>query len=421
MQAQFQIGRYGISDDLVQHIRGAWRLHEIVRLQICSPWKDNMKELVKRLELKTGGLVLDRAGSRLLLYRGFTDMDLARKGITDPFQFQEDQEARMEQNNTFVEFAEPSEIDDDDYYDSVKDDDDNGVDGVDDDGDGYAIEEAGEGESLEDEILGAQGRGQEPMNGKTEGSREKNARAVVYRSDVEEERSRRVGDVRMGAVAFGTEVGDEKAGGMGRDDAGSVVLGRELDEGEVREVGREGVGPMALGGEIEDRQRGTSVGIVGSGAVGRRPGGEAQSSLRGVGPGPKRDAGRRGAERYQRGAEGHGKSWERNRRDAAMSRAGDSAAVTGRLWRDAKRRNDDDDDDDDCDESAGPLGPLDNEAAGGMGAGPRAAAMGERVSDSGAFGDDEAGGLEELSELDISAAARNRPGRTASSARSRRR
>ena len=55
-------GRYGISNMLVKHIRSAWRVHEIVRLTIASPWKDNMQELVKRLERKTGGIVLDRAG-----------------------------------------------------------------------------------------------------------------------------------------------------------------------------------------------------------------------------------------------------------------------------------------------------------------------------------------------------------------------
>lgn len=101
MEPQFFVGRYGLNKELVKRIRSAFRFFEIVRIELGHPWTDNTTKFAERLELRTGAIVLDRAGisflecfpywqswliagSRFLLYRGFTHADLARKGLLDP-------------------------------------------------------------------------------------------------------------------------------------------------------------------------------------------------------------------------------------------------------------------------------------------------------------------------------------------------
>eukprot|EP00210_Caulerpa_lentillifera_P000881 g852.t1 len=84
MKPQFFIGRFGLNKVLVSRIRSAFRVHELVRIEVGSPWTDNTEKLAERLELRTGAIVLDRAGGRFFLYRGFTHADLARKGLLDP-------------------------------------------------------------------------------------------------------------------------------------------------------------------------------------------------------------------------------------------------------------------------------------------------------------------------------------------------
>lgn len=84
MSPQFFIGRFGLNKVVVDRIRSAFRVHEIVRIEVGSPWTDNTDKFAERLELRTGAVVLDRAGGRFFLYRGFTHADLARKGLLDP-------------------------------------------------------------------------------------------------------------------------------------------------------------------------------------------------------------------------------------------------------------------------------------------------------------------------------------------------
>ena len=105
MEPHFFVGRYGLNKELVKHIRSAFRFYEMVRIEVGSPWTDNTAKFAERLELRTGAVVLDRAGpkkglffwakyqqvcllgSRVFLYRGFTHADLARKGLHDPSYF----------------------------------------------------------------------------------------------------------------------------------------------------------------------------------------------------------------------------------------------------------------------------------------------------------------------------------------------
>ena len=102
MEPQFFVGRYGLNKELVKQIRSAFRFYEMVRIEVGSPWTDNTAKFAERLELRTGAVVLERAGlknavlfrpdiskvcltgSRFFLYRGFTHADLARKGLLKP-------------------------------------------------------------------------------------------------------------------------------------------------------------------------------------------------------------------------------------------------------------------------------------------------------------------------------------------------
>lgn len=56
------LGRFGLSDSIVTGIRRAFCYKEVVRLTVDSPWRDNMKVMALRIEERTGGMIVDRAG-----------------------------------------------------------------------------------------------------------------------------------------------------------------------------------------------------------------------------------------------------------------------------------------------------------------------------------------------------------------------
>lgn len=61
------IGRYGLNEKVVDQIRSAFRRLELVRLDVAPPWKDNLIAFSERLEKKTGGIIIDRAGEFLIV------------------------------------------------------------------------------------------------------------------------------------------------------------------------------------------------------------------------------------------------------------------------------------------------------------------------------------------------------------------
>ncbi|KAL4346208.1 hypothetical protein S245_038814 [Arachis hypogaea] len=72
MVERFEVGVSGINGELVDSIHAKWRDSEVVKLKFEGPLGANMKRAHHTLESKTGGLVVWRSGSSIVLYRGMT-------------------------------------------------------------------------------------------------------------------------------------------------------------------------------------------------------------------------------------------------------------------------------------------------------------------------------------------------------------
>ncbi|KAJ7979345.1 Chloroplastic group IIA intron splicing facilitator CRS1 [Quillaja saponaria] len=72
MLERFKVGVAGITQELVDSIHKKWREDEVVKLKFEGPLAANMRRTHEILESKTGGLVVWRSGSSVVLYRGMT-------------------------------------------------------------------------------------------------------------------------------------------------------------------------------------------------------------------------------------------------------------------------------------------------------------------------------------------------------------
>ena len=63
-----KVGRRGICDDLVQHIRKRWNTSTVVKLRCSGKRANDMKVLASELEEQTGGTVLFRSGGTIILH-----------------------------------------------------------------------------------------------------------------------------------------------------------------------------------------------------------------------------------------------------------------------------------------------------------------------------------------------------------------
>ncbi|ESQ54265.1 hypothetical protein EUTSA_v10024391mg [Eutrema salsugineum] len=72
MVERFKVGSAGITQALVEAIHEKWEVDEVVKLKFREPCSLNMKRTHEILEKKTGGLVIWRSGSSLVLYRGIS-------------------------------------------------------------------------------------------------------------------------------------------------------------------------------------------------------------------------------------------------------------------------------------------------------------------------------------------------------------
>ncbi|GMN26824.1 hypothetical protein TIFTF001_047834 [Ficus carica] len=72
MLERIKVGTRGITQALVDNIHEKWKLDEVVKLKFEEPLSLNMKRTHEILESKTGGLVIWRSGSSVVLYRGMT-------------------------------------------------------------------------------------------------------------------------------------------------------------------------------------------------------------------------------------------------------------------------------------------------------------------------------------------------------------
>ncbi|KAK2989662.1 hypothetical protein RJ640_021582 [Escallonia rubra] len=72
MVERFKIGKAGITQALVDSIHEKWKKDEVVKLKFEGPPTLNMKRTHEILERRTGGIVIWRSGSSVVLFRGMT-------------------------------------------------------------------------------------------------------------------------------------------------------------------------------------------------------------------------------------------------------------------------------------------------------------------------------------------------------------
>ncbi|KAH9620459.1 hypothetical protein KSS87_007703 [Heliosperma pusillum] len=70
IKQKMKIGKAGITEGIVNGIHERWRTSEVVKIICDDISKLNMKRTHDLLERKTGGMVVWRAGSKIVLYRG---------------------------------------------------------------------------------------------------------------------------------------------------------------------------------------------------------------------------------------------------------------------------------------------------------------------------------------------------------------
>ncbi|KAK1420635.1 hypothetical protein QVD17_22387 [Tagetes erecta] len=70
MVERFRVGAAGVTQELVDSIHDKWKIDEIVKLKFKGLSTLNMKRIHESLESRTGGLVIWRSGSSVVLFRG---------------------------------------------------------------------------------------------------------------------------------------------------------------------------------------------------------------------------------------------------------------------------------------------------------------------------------------------------------------
>ncbi|GMH04525.1 hypothetical protein Nepgr_006365 [Nepenthes gracilis] len=70
LKKKLKIGKAGITEGIINGIHERWRRSEVVKIACEDICKMNMKRTHDLLERKTGGVIVWRAGSKIVLYRG---------------------------------------------------------------------------------------------------------------------------------------------------------------------------------------------------------------------------------------------------------------------------------------------------------------------------------------------------------------
>ncbi|PON46791.1 RNA-binding, CRM domain containing protein [Parasponia andersonii] len=88
MLERIKVGAAGITQALVDTIHDKWKLDEAVKLKFEEPYSVNMRRTHEILETKSGGLVIWRSGSSVVLYRGMNYnlpcvQSYAKQNLTD--------------------------------------------------------------------------------------------------------------------------------------------------------------------------------------------------------------------------------------------------------------------------------------------------------------------------------------------------
>ncbi|KAL2945219.1 CRM-domain containing factor CFM3 chloroplastic/mitochondrial [Bienertia sinuspersici] len=72
MKERLKVGAAGVTQALLDTIHDKWKIDEVVKLKFEGPSAFHMKRIHQLLENKTGGLVIWRSGSSVVLFRGLT-------------------------------------------------------------------------------------------------------------------------------------------------------------------------------------------------------------------------------------------------------------------------------------------------------------------------------------------------------------
>ncbi|MCD7459986.1 hypothetical protein HAX54_042521 [Datura stramonium] len=72
MMERIKVGSAGVTQQLIDSIQEKWKVDEMVKLRFEGPPSHNMKRTHEILEHRTGGLVIWRSGSSIVLYRGIS-------------------------------------------------------------------------------------------------------------------------------------------------------------------------------------------------------------------------------------------------------------------------------------------------------------------------------------------------------------
>ncbi|KNA10792.1 hypothetical protein SOVF_141060 [Spinacia oleracea] len=72
MKERIKVGEAGVTQALVDAIHEKWKIDEVVKMKFEGPSTYNMKRIHDALERRTGGLVIWRSGSSVVLFRGLT-------------------------------------------------------------------------------------------------------------------------------------------------------------------------------------------------------------------------------------------------------------------------------------------------------------------------------------------------------------
>ncbi|GJN27346.1 hypothetical protein PR202_gb15363 [Eleusine coracana subsp. coracana] len=70
VRKRLKVGKAGVTEGIVNGIHERWRNAEVVKIRCEDVWALNMRRTHEILERKTGGLVIWRSGSTIILYRG---------------------------------------------------------------------------------------------------------------------------------------------------------------------------------------------------------------------------------------------------------------------------------------------------------------------------------------------------------------
>ncbi|KAF8399335.1 hypothetical protein HHK36_015200 [Tetracentron sinense] len=111
LKKKLKVGKAGITEGIVNGIHERWRQSELVKIMCEDLCKLNMKRTHDTLERKTGGLVVWRSGSTIILYRG--------ANYEYPYFLSDNNSANDTSHDLVVESSIDYEIDDGEKSDSL--------------------------------------------------------------------------------------------------------------------------------------------------------------------------------------------------------------------------------------------------------------------------------------------------------------